>query len=134
MFDDGVIMAGDRLYRRYHTLQVTSEPYMLSNVFDSIGTYLNKHNTLGNFFLSKFFKSFSSLVRLVELKAPSILDRQPVYESVFTGISGIDGILPLGQGQRELIIGDRQTGKTVIAVDIILNQATKDLIPSQFIF
>ena len=66
------------------------------------------------------------MIRDVEIKAPGIIVRQPVYESMFTGFMGIDGLLPLGQGQRELIIGDRQTGKTAVAIDIALNQANID--------
>ena len=60
--------------------------------------------------------------RRIEIKAPGILDRQPVKEPLQTGIKAIDSMIPIGRGQRELIIGDRQTGKTAIAVDTILNQ------------
>jgi F-type H+/Na+-transporting ATPase subunit alpha len=64
----------------------------------------------------------SSEQRRIEIKAPGILDRQPVKEPMQTGIKAIDAMIPIGRGQRELIIGDRQTGKTAIAVDTILNQ------------
>ncbi|HWO09888.1 MAG TPA: F0F1 ATP synthase subunit alpha [Polyangiaceae bacterium] len=60
--------------------------------------------------------------RRIEIKAPGILDRQPVKEPMQTGIKAIDSMIPIGRGQRELIIGDRQTGKTAIAIDTILNQ------------
>src|SRR5215469_8298083 len=60
--------------------------------------------------------------RRVELKAPGILARQPVKEPLQTGIKAIDSMVPIGRGQRELIIGDRQTGKTAVALDTILNQ------------
>jgi F-type H+-transporting ATPase subunit alpha len=60
--------------------------------------------------------------RRVELKAPGILQRQPVKEPLQTGIKAIDAMVPIGRGQRELIIGDRQTGKTAVAIDTILNQ------------
>ncbi len=60
--------------------------------------------------------------RLLEVIAPSVVDRQPVSEPLQTGIKAIDGMIPIGRGQRELIIGDRQTGKTAIAVDAIINQ------------
>jgi F-type H+-transporting ATPase subunit alpha len=60
--------------------------------------------------------------RRIEIKAPGILERQPVKEPMQTGIKAIDGMIPIGRGQRELIIGDRQTGKTAIAVDTIINQ------------
>jgi len=60
--------------------------------------------------------------RRIEVKAPGIIGRQPVKESLQTGIKAIDSMIPIGRGQRELIIGDRQTGKTTIAVDTIINQ------------
>ncbi len=66
--------------------------------------------------------------RAIESKAPGICDRQPVKEPLQTGIKAIDSMIPIGRGQRELIIGDRQTGKTTIAVDTILNQKGKDVI------
>jgi F-type H+-transporting ATPase subunit alpha len=64
----------------------------------------------------------------VERIAPGVVDRQPVREPVQTGLKAIDSLVPIGRGQRELIIGDRQTGKTAIAVDAIINQRDKDLI------
>ncbi|MDP9150789.1 MAG: F0F1 ATP synthase subunit alpha [Myxococcota bacterium] len=60
--------------------------------------------------------------RRVEIKAPGILQRQPVRESLQTGLKAIDSLVPIGRGQRELIIGDRQTGKTAVAIDTIINQ------------
>src|SRR6186713_898875 len=63
--------------------------------------------------------------RRIELKAPGIMERQPVKEPLQTGIKAIDAMIPIGRGQRELIIGDRQTGKTAIAVDAIINQKGK---------
>lgn len=66
--------------------------------------------------------------RAVESPAPGICDRQPVKEPLQTGIKAIDSMIPIGRGQRELIIGDRQTGKTTIAVDTILNQKGQDVI------
>ena len=66
--------------------------------------------------------------RPVESPAPGICDRQPVKEPLQTGIKAIDSMIPIGRGQRELIIGDRQTGKTTIATDTILNQKGKDVI------
>jgi F-type H+/Na+-transporting ATPase subunit alpha len=65
--------------------------------------------------------------RRVELKAPGIIVRQPVAEPMQTGIKAIDAMIPIGRGQRELIIGDRQTGKTAVAVDTIINQKGKDV-------
>jgi len=60
--------------------------------------------------------------RRVELKAPGIIPRQSVHEPMTTGLKAVDSLIPVGRGQRELIIGDRQTGKTAIAIDTILNQ------------
>ena len=66
--------------------------------------------------------------RAIESPAPGIIDRQPVKEPLQTGIKAIDSMIPIGRGQRELIIGDRQTGKTVIATDTIINQKGKDVL------
>ena len=66
--------------------------------------------------------------RAIESRAPGIIDRQPVKEPLQTGIKAIDSMIPIGRGQRELIIGDRQTGKTTIASDTIINQKGKDVI------
>ena len=67
-------------------------------------------------------------MRPVEFKAPGVIARKPVHEPMQTGILAIDSMIPVGRGQRELIIGDRQTGKTAIAVDAIINQKGKDMI------
>ncbi|MEA5421108.1 F0F1 ATP synthase subunit alpha [Spirulina sp. CCNP1310] len=66
--------------------------------------------------------------RLIESMAPGIIDRRSVYEPMQTGITAIDAMIPVGRGQRELIIGDRQTGKTAVAVDTILNQQGEDVV------
>jgi len=66
--------------------------------------------------------------RPLEFKAPGVIARQPVHEPVQTGIMAIDAMIPIGRGQRELIIGDRQTGKTSVAVDTIINQKGKDIV------
>ncbi|AFY40491.1 ATP synthase F1 subcomplex alpha subunit [[Leptolyngbya] sp. PCC 7376] len=66
--------------------------------------------------------------RLIEFMAPGIIDRRSVHEPMQTGITAIDAMIPVGRGQRELIIGDRQTGKTAVAVDTIINQADQDVI------
>ncbi|MEX2430341.1 MAG: F0F1 ATP synthase subunit alpha, partial [Dehalococcoidia bacterium] len=66
--------------------------------------------------------------RAIELVAPNVVDRQAVNTPVQTGIKAIDGMIPIGRGQRELIIGDRFTGKTAIAIDAIINQKGQDLI------
>ena len=66
--------------------------------------------------------------RPIEFKAPGVIDRTPVCEPVQTGLLAIDSMVPIGRGQRELIIGDRQTGKTAIAIDAILNQRGKGMV------
>ncbi|MFW6264012.1 MAG: F0F1 ATP synthase subunit alpha [Cyanobacteriota bacterium] len=66
--------------------------------------------------------------RLIESSAPGIIERRSVYEPLQTGITAIDAMIPIGRGQRELIIGDRQTGKTAVAIDTILNQKEEDVI------
>ena len=66
--------------------------------------------------------------RRIELKAPGIIAREPVKMPMQTGIKAIDAMIPIGRGQRELIIGDRQTGKTAVAVDTIINQRDKDVV------
>ena len=64
----------------------------------------------------------------VERLAPGVIDRQPVREPMMTGLKAIDSMIPIGRGQRELIIGDRQTGKTAVALDSIINNEKNDLI------
>ena len=66
--------------------------------------------------------------RPVEFKAPGVISRKPVHEPMQTGIIAVDSMIPIGRGQRELIIGDRQTGKTAIAIDAIINQKDNDMI------
>ncbi|NLN83202.1 MAG: F0F1 ATP synthase subunit alpha [Firmicutes bacterium] len=70
----------------------------------------------------------TEVFRPIELLAPGIIDRQPVFESLATGLKIVDSMTPIGRGQRELIIGDRGTGKTALAVDAIINQKGKDVI------
>lgn len=70
----------------------------------------------------------SSETRLLESPAPGIIERKSVYEPLQTGITAIDAMIPIGRGQRELIIGDRQTGKTAVAIDTILNQKEENVI------
>lgn len=65
---------------------------------------------------------------LIDIKAPGIIARKSVHEPLQTGIKVVDSLVPIGRGQRELIIGDRQTGKTSIAIDTILNQKKSDVI------
>ena len=70
----------------------------------------------------------TSETQLLESMAPGIISRKSVCEPLQTGITSIDAMIPIGRGQRELIIGDRQTGKTAIAVDTIINQKTEDVV------
>merc|ERR1711862_635485 len=70
----------------------------------------------------------STETRLIEAPAPGIISRRSVHEPLQTGLVSVDAIIPVGRGQRELIIGDRQTGKTAVAVDTILNQKGKDVV------
>jgi len=70
----------------------------------------------------------SDETRVIELRAPGVTERQPVKQPVQTGLKAIDSMIPIGRGQRELIIGDRQTGKTAVAVDAIINQRDSDMI------
>ena len=67
-------------------------------------------------------------MRQVEIKAPGILARKSVHEPLQTGLKAIDSMIPIGRGQRELIIGDRKTGKTAVAIDTIINQKGKDVV------
>jgi F-type H+-transporting ATPase subunit alpha len=69
----------------------------------------------------------SETYRLIDVKAPGVVQRQPVKEPLHTGLKAIDAMIPIGRGQRELIIGDRQTGKTAIAIDTIINQRGTDV-------
>jgi F-type H+/Na+-transporting ATPase subunit alpha len=70
----------------------------------------------------------TTTTRLIEFMAPGIIERRSVYEPMQTGITAIDAMIPVGRGQRELIIGDRQTGKTSIAIDTIINQKEEDVV------
>ena len=89
---------------------------MLGRVVDSLGNPLDGKGPIN-----------TTESRLLEVQAPSVVQRQPVKEPLQTGIKAIDAMIPIGRGQRELIIGDRQTGKTAIAVDAIINQKGKDV-------
>lgn len=89
---------------------------MLGRVIDSLGNPVDGKGPIE-----------TTESRLLEVQAPSVVQRQPVKEPLQTGIKAIDAMIPIGRGQRELIIGDRQTGKTAIAVDTIINQKGKDV-------
>ena len=108
---------GDEVRRTARVLEVPVGPAMVGRVVDSLG---NPVDGLGPIETDKH--------RNVEIRAPGIIERQPVKEPLQTGIKPVDSMIPIGRGQRELIIGDRGTGKTAIAVDTILNQKGKGVI------
>ena len=108
---DKDIKEGDRVERTGRIASVPVGPAMIGRVVNAIGQPVDGKGPIGT---DKF--------RNIELKAPGVIERQPVTEPLQTGIKAIDSMIPIGRGQRELIIGDRQTGKTTIAIDTILNQ------------
>jgi len=105
------VSAGDRVFRTRTRVAVPSGESLLGRVVDPLGNVLDGKGALNN-----------TKLRAVEIKAPGIIERQSVSEPMETGLKAIDSMVPIGRGQRELIIGDRQTGKTAIAIDAILNQ------------
>jgi F-type H+-transporting ATPase subunit alpha len=105
------VKAGDSVERLHTILSVNVGESLLGRVVDVLG---NPVDGLGNI--------ASEIEKRIETKAPGIIDRQSVHEPLQTGLKAIDSLIPIGRGQRELIIGDRQTGKTAIAVDAIINQ------------
>lgn len=109
--EDFHIKEGDTVKRTEKIVQIPVGKSLCGRVIDPLGKPLDGLGTIS-----------SSESRLVELKAPGIVKRQPVKEPLQTGIKAIDAMIPIGRGQRELIIGDRQTGKTAVAIDTIINQ------------
>ncbi|MDR3077292.1 MAG: F0F1 ATP synthase subunit alpha [Planctomycetota bacterium] len=109
--DGGAIKEGDPVKRTGRICQVAAGPALLGRVIDALGAPLDGLGPVEG-----------GELRLVERIAPGIVRRQPVTEPLQTGIKAVDSITPIGRGQRELIIGDRQTGKTALAIDAILNQ------------
>ncbi len=105
------VQEGDPVKQTGKVLSIPVGDAMLGRVVDPLGEPLDGKGPIA-----------ASESRLLEVTAPSVVQRQPVSEPLQTGIKAIDGMIPIGRGQRELIIGDRQTGKTAIAVDTILNQ------------
>jgi len=105
------VKEGDVVKRTGKILQVPVGPEMVGRVVNSLGQPIDGLGPIN----SKDFRN-------VEIKAPGIVKRQSVKEPLQTGIKAVDGMIPIGRGQRELIIGDRQTGKTAIAIDTIINQ------------
>ncbi len=111
--DDRGVKEGDTVKRTRKIVQVPAGKELLGRVVDALGNPIDGKGPIA-----------AKEQRLIEVKAPGIIKRKSVHEPVQTGIKAIDALIPIGRGQRELIIGDRQTGKTAIALDTIINQKT----------
>lgn len=109
--DQSSVREGSYCKRTGKRVQVPVGSALLGRVVDPLGQPLDG---LGALQTNRF--------RAVEQEAPSVIDRQPVHQPLYTGVTAIDAMTPIGRGQRELIIGDRQTGKTALAIDAIVNQ------------
>jgi len=109
--EDTLIKEGDLVKRTGRVLQVPVGDAMIGRVVDPLGRPLDDKGPID-----------TDQFRPMEFKAPGVVERQPVKEPLQTGIKAIDSMIPIGRGQRELIIGDRQTGKTSLIVDTIINQ------------
>ena len=114
--EDTLIKEGDPVRRTGKVIQVPVGEALLGRVVDPLGNPLDGRGPIQ-----------ATEYRPVEFKAPGEVQRQSVHEPLQTGIKAIDGLIPIGRGQRELIIGDRQTGKTTIAIDTIINQRGQDV-------
>lgn len=115
--DDEEIYQGSTVYRTEKSAGVLVGDAILGRVVDALGNPIDKG---GEMKVNDFYP--------IEKHAPSIMDRKPVDRPLETGLLTIDSMFPIGKGQRELIIGDRQTGKTAIAIDTVLNQKGKNVI------
>src|SRR5213592_685910 len=111
------IVEGDTVKRTNSLLEIPVGDGLLGRIVDPLGNPLDGKGEI----------EFTER-RPAEFKAPGVVQRQPVVEPMQTGIKAIDSMIPIGRGQRELIIGDRQTGKTTICVDTIINQKGGDVI------
>src|SRR3982750_1395782 len=111
------IEEGDQVKRTGRLLEVPVGDELLGRIVDPLGQPLDGKGEID-----------TGKTRAAEFKAPGVVQRQPVEEPMYTGIKAIDAMTAIGRGQRELIIGDRQTGKTTIAIDTIINNKDKDLI------
>jgi F-type H+-transporting ATPase subunit alpha len=111
------IEEGDTVKRTGHLFQVPVGEALLGRIVDPLGRPLDGKGEIN-----------TTETRPAEFKAPGVISRQPVEEPMQTGIKAIDAMVPIGRGQRELIIGDRQTGKTAIAIDTFINNKDKDLV------
>ncbi len=115
--DFGNVKEGDQVRRTGRIMSIPVGDAMIGRVVNALGQPIDGKGAIAT-------TEFNPLERL----APGVVDRQPVKQPVQTGIKAIDAMVPIGRGQRELIIGDRQTGKTTIALDTIMNQKGGDLI------
>ena len=106
-----MIKEGDTVKRTGRIVEVPVGKELIGRVVDALGEPIDGRGPID-----------TKERRRIELKAPGIVARQPVKEPLQTGLKAIDGMIPIGRGQRELIIGDRQTGKTAVAIDAIINQ------------
>jgi F-type H+-transporting ATPase subunit alpha len=113
--EDTLIKEGDLVKRSGKVLQVPVGQALVGRVVDPLGNPLDDKGPIE-----------TDQFRPMEFKAPGVVERQPVKEPLQTGIKAIDSMIPIGRGQRELIIGDRQTGKTSLIVDTIINQKGQD--------
>ena len=111
------VSEGSAVYRTGRTAGIGVSDAMIGRVVDALGAPIDDCGDIP-----------ADDYRMIENPAPGIIDRQPVNTPMQTGILSIDSMFPIGRGQRELIIGDRQTGKTSIAIDTILNQKGKDMV------
>ena len=115
--EDKYVREGDRVSRTGRLLSIPYTQNLIGRVIDPLGNPIDGKPAP---------KSIKFLP--LETKAPSVIEREPVHQPMQTGIKTIDALFPIGRGQRELIIGDRQTGKTAIAIDTILNQKDENVI------
>lgn len=111
--NDRDIMEGDVVRRTGSIVDVPIGEEMLGRVLDPLGNAIDGAGAIK-----------TSQRKRIELKAPGIIPRKSVHEPMQTGLKAVDCLVPIGRGQRELIIGDRQTGKTAVAIDTIINQKT----------
>src|SRR4051794_5727494 len=111
------VVEGDTVKRTGHLLEIPVGEGLLGRMVDPLGRPLDDKGDIE-----------STETRPAEFKAPGVVQRQPVNTPVQSGLKAIDGMIPIGRGQRELIIGDRQTGKTAIAIDAIINNKDNDII------
>lgn len=115
--EDSFLKEGDVVKRTGKIMSVPAGEEMIGRVVNAIGQPIDGKGPIN-----------AKSSRIVDVVAPGIVDRQPVREPLQTGIKAIDAMIPIGRGQRELIIGDRQTGKTAIALDAIINQKGSDVV------